>query len=65
MPLGFNFLFKLFSLQYRKKLFSSIYPYALILEILKGKRFILKAIINTLKDKSKKDKILSFEQAQT
>ncbi len=61
----FKFLFQLFSLKYQKKLFLNLYPYALGLEILKGKSFILRSIINTLKDKSKKGKILSFEQAQT
>jgi len=51
---AFNFLYQLYSLKCRRKIFSDIYIYALFLEILKGKTFILKAIIENLKDKSKK-----------
>jgi glycosyltransferase involved in cell wall biosynthesis len=60
----FKFLFQLFSLKYQKKLFLNLYTYFLGLEILKGKSFILKSIINTLKDKSKKKKIRGFEESQ-
>ncbi len=58
----FKFLFQLFSLKYQKKLFSSPYMFALFLEISKGRMFILKAIINALRDKSKKKKLDNFKQ---
>ena len=53
----FEFLFQLFSLKLQKKLFSSVYFYALIFEIFKGKKFIFKVILKTLKDKDKSKKV--------
>jgi spore maturation protein CgeB len=60
----FKFLFQLFSLNYRKKLFTNIYLYTLLLKSIFGKKFIRKSIKNARQDKSKKTKILSFEKAQ-
>ena len=47
------FLNKLYSLNYQKKLFSS-YPAWLLLEALKGKRFILAALKEAITDKNKR-----------
>lgn len=58
----FIFLYQLFSLKQQKKMFSSLYFYALLFEIIKGKRFILNAIMNTLKDKDKKEKIKTYKK---
>lgn len=57
----FRFLYDLYSLKYRKKLFSKPYIYFLILEILKGKLFILKSIIETLKNKERKSRLQALE----
>lgn len=53
----FNFLYKLFSLKHQKKLFLSHYPYAFILKILTGDIFILRALMDILRDKDKKGKL--------
>jgi spore maturation protein CgeB len=58
-----NFLYDLYSLKYRKKIFS-LYPFALFLEVLKGKSFILKAIIKILIDKDKINKLQSFKNSK-
>jgi len=58
----FIFLYQLFSLKQQKKIFSSLYSYALLFEIIKGKKFILDAIIDTLKDKDKKEKIKTYKK---
>ncbi len=57
----FKFLGKLYSLKYRKK-FLSIYPFVLFFEILKGEIFILKSIVDILKDKDKRERLKSFER---
>ncbi|MCX6746772.1 MAG: glycosyltransferase [Candidatus Pacearchaeota archaeon] len=61
----FIFLYQLFSLKQQKKIFSSLYLYALLFEIIKGKKFILDAIIDTLKDKDKKEKIKTYKKMIT
>jgi len=58
----FNFLYQLHSLKYRKKIFSDLYIYALFLEVIKGKTFLLKSIIETLKDKSKKIRLKELKK---
>jgi hypothetical protein len=57
----FKFLFKLFSLKYQKDFFIVPYLFALFLEILKGKTFILKEILEKLSDKDKQVKMKSFD----
>lgn len=56
----FTFIHKLFSLKLQGKVFKSFFPYALVLEALNGKKFILDAIFETLKRKDKKGKIDSL-----
>jgi len=50
---GMEFSHKLYSLFYQKKLFRNKYPYFLVLEILKGKLFILKDLVKGLNDKGR------------
>ncbi len=58
----FYFLYKLFSLKIRKKPALFYYIFALSLEILRGKRFILGALMKILKDKDKKNKLNSYKK---
>jgi hypothetical protein len=59
---AFNFLYQLYSLKARKKLLTSPFVYALLLETIKGKGFMLKAIFETLKDKDKRKKLNTFKK---
>jgi len=56
---SFNFLFKLVSIKYQKKFFS-LYPLGLLIEILKGKTFILKSLYLSFKDSDKRKKLASL-----
>lgn len=50
---GMEFSHKLYSLFYQKKLFTNKYAYLLVLEILKGKLFILEDLVKGLNDKGR------------
>lgn len=56
----YNFLYHLYSLKSRKRIFSELYVFGLFFEILKGKKFIWTAIMENLKDKSKRARLESF-----
>ncbi len=58
----FYFLYRLASLKIRKNLFSSPYIFALFLEIIKGKKFILDAVIDSLMDKDKRNKLNNYKK---
>jgi|SRR3989344_4525766 len=58
----FKFLESLYSLNYRKKLFFSPYPYALFFKSLKANFFILQSIFKNLADKDKMKRLTSFEK---
>jgi spore maturation protein CgeB len=57
----FKFPYQLYSLKYRRKIFSSPYLPALLLEILKGNLFILKTLLEILKDKSRLKQLKIYE----
>lgn len=52
-----KFLDQLYSLYFQKKLFFSLYPYALFFKSLFGNRFILRNLYETLRDKGKIGKL--------
>lgn len=58
----FKFLYQLFSLRFQKKFFLIPYILALFLEIIKGKRFIFRVLLDNLRNKKIKDKIKSFKK---
>jgi len=58
-----KFLYHLFSLKSQNKLFRSIYPYLLLLNIFKGQKFIVDAIKENITDNDKKKKLESFKRA--
>lgn len=58
----FNFLYQLYALKYQKKILMKPYIYVLFFEILRGKKFIFKAIQENLNDKSKKERLKGIKQ---
>ena len=57
----FRFPHQLYSLKYRGKIFTSIYIPAFFMEGIKGKIFMLKEILEILKDKSRKNQLRVYE----
>lgn len=57
----FRFLYYLYALKFHKTLLIKPYIYALAWEIIKGKTFFLKALIEVFKDKGKRNKINIIE----
>jgi hypothetical protein len=53
----FEFQNELFSLMHQKKILTNKYPYLLVIKYLMGNSFILKYLIELLKDPSSKDKL--------
>lgn len=58
-----RFLYKLFSLKSQGKIHLSLYPYSVILNILSGKSFMLKAILENITDKDKKTRLETLKKA--